>query len=79
MHANRPDGQAFGSPDAIAAVVWARVIRDLIMNGVKMQDALSMFAFKGKAPSKDGQQAQALELGERQEAGSVASLAGDAQ
>ncbi len=78
MHANRPDGQAFGSPDAIAAVVWARVIRDLIMNGVKMQDALSMFAFKGKAPSKDGQQAQALELGERQEAGSVASLAGDA-
>lgn len=78
MHANRPDGQAFGSPDAIAAVVWARVIRDLIMNGVHMQDALAMFAFKGKAATKEGQQTQALELGERQEAGSVANLAGDA-
>lgn len=78
MHANRPDGQAFGSPDAIAAVVWARIIRDLIMNGVKMQDALAMFAFKATAKNKAGQQTQALELGTPQEAGSAASLAGEA-
>lgn len=50
--ANRPDGYAFGSPDAIAAIVWARVVRDLIMNGVKMQDALAMFAFRVQAESK---------------------------
>lgn len=50
--ANRPDGFAFGSPDAIAAIVWARVVRDLIMNGVKMQDALAMFAFRVQAESK---------------------------
>lgn len=78
LHANRPDGQAFGSPDAVAAVVWARVIRDLIMNGVKMQDALAMFAFKATAKNKAGQQTQALELGKASEAGSAASLAGDA-
>jgi len=52
--ANRPDGYAFGSPDAIAAIVWARVVRDLIMNGVKMQDALAMFAFRVNAESKKG-------------------------
>ena len=78
MHANRPEGQAFGSPDAIAAVVWARIVRDLIMNGVKMQDALAMFAFKATAKSKTGQQTQAVELGRPQEAGSAASLAGEA-
>src|SRR5690606_666120 len=77
MHANRPDGQAFGSPDAISALVWARVIRDLIMNGVKMQDALAMFAFKITAKSKAGQQQQALELGQRQETGSAALLGED--
>lgn len=78
MHANRPDGQAFGSPDAIAAVVWARIIRDLIMNGVKMQDALAMFAFKATAKGKAGQQAQALELGQANAPAAVASMAGDA-
>lgn len=78
MHANRPDGAAFGSPDAISAVVWARIIRDLIMNGVKMQDALAMFAFKATAKTKAGQQTQALELGKAQDAGSAATLAGDA-
>jgi hypothetical protein len=72
LHANRPDGQAFGSPDAISALVWARIIRDLIMNGVKMQDALAMFAFKVAPKTKQGQQAAALELGKRQEAGSAA-------
>lgn len=75
FHANRPDGQAWGSPDAIAAVVWARVIRDLIMNGVKMQDALAMFAFKATSGSKAGQQQAALELGDKDNtAGSAAVL-----
>ncbi len=77
LHANRPDGQAFGSPGAIAAVVWARIIRDLIMNGVKMQDALAMFAFKATSKSKEGQQAQALELGKPLEAGSAAVAGGE--
>ena len=77
LHANRPDGAPFGSPDAIAALVWARIIRDLIMNGVKMQDALAMFAFKVTSPSKLGQQQAALELAKRKDAGSAASLGGD--
>ena len=77
LHANRPDGAAFGSPDAIAALVWARIIRDLIMNGVKMQDALAMFAFKATSPTKLGQQTAALELGKPTPAGSAATLGGD--
>lgn len=77
LHANRPDGQAFGSPDAIAALVWARIIRDLIMNGVKMQDALAMFAFKMTSPTKAGQQATAMELSKPHESGSAAALGGD--
>jgi len=74
LHANRPDGQAFGSPDAISALVWARIIRDLIMNGVKMQDALAMFAFKVNSQTKAGQQTAAVELGKKKEAGSAAAI-----
>lgn len=77
LHANRPDGAAYGSPDAIAALVWARIIRDLIMNGVKMQDALAMFAFKVTSPSAAGQRAQALELARPTVAGSAATMGGD--
>lgn len=77
LHANRPDGAAFGSPDAIAALVWARIIRDLVMNGVKMQDALAMFAFKATSKKKGGQQQAALELAQPTEAGSAANLGGD--
>ena len=77
QHANRPEGAAYGSPDAIAAVVWARIIRNLIMNGVKMQDALAMFAFKAIAPSKRGQEKTSLELGKRHDAGSAATLGTD--
>jgi len=77
LHANRPDGQAFGSPDAISALVWARIIRDLIMNGVKMQDALALFAFKKKNPTKDGQKTDALELAKDHAAGSAAVMGGD--
>lgn len=77
LHANRPDGAAFGSPDAIAALVWARIIRDLIMNGVKMQDALAMFAFKATSKTKKGQEQSALELAKATDAGSTAALGGD--
>lgn len=76
LHANRPDGAPLGSPDAISALVWARVIRDLIMNGVKMQDALAMFAFKATSPTKAGQQATALELAEPTKSGSAAVIGG---
>lgn len=77
LHANRPDGQAFGSPDAISALHWARIIRDLIMNGVKMQDALAMFAFKATAPHGAAREGMALELGGANEAGSAAALSGE--
>lgn len=77
LHANRPDGSAFGSPDAISALIWARIIRDLIMNGVKMQDALAMFAFKASNKTKTGQVNTALELARPNQSGSTASLAGD--
>jgi len=77
LHANRPEGQAFGSPDAISALVWARIIRDLIMNGVKMQDALAMFAFKATSAQKAGQQSVALELAKDHSAGSAAVGGGD--
>jgi hypothetical protein len=74
LHANRPDGSAYGSPDSISALVYARIIRDLIMNGVKMQDALAMFAFKATATTKTGQQTQALELAKPTNAGSAATM-----
>lgn len=77
LHANRPDGAPFGSPDAIAALVWARIIRDLIMNGVKMQDALAMFAFKATSPTKAGAMTAALELAKPTSAGSVSTMGGD--
>jgi len=77
FHANRPEGQAFGSPDAISALVWARIIRDLIMNGVKMQDALALFAFRVINPSKKSSENTALELGKEHEAGSTANLGPD--
>lgn len=75
--ANRPDGYAFGSPDAIAAIVWARVIRDLIMNGVKMQDALAMFAFKVNAESAKGQSNAAAAIAGAEGAANTATMAKD--
>lgn len=74
LHANRPDGQAFGSPDSISAIVWARIIRDLIMNGVKMQDALAMFAFKATSKTEAGEKQTALELAKGNAAGSAAAM-----
>lgn len=76
--ANRPDGYAFGSPDAIAAIVWARVVRDLIMNGVKMQDALAMFAFKVNAEGgKRGSDVAAAAIAGASGAGNTASMGKD--
>lgn len=77
LHANRPNGAAFGSPDAIAAIVWARIIRDLIMNGVKMQDALAMFAFKATSKTKAGQKQEALELAKDKQSGSAVAVGGE--
>jgi len=72
--ANRPDGYAFGSPDAIAAIVWARVIRDLIMNGVKMQDALAMFAFRINAETKKGAENAGAAIAIASGAGNAATM-----
>lgn len=74
---NRPDGFAFGSPDAIAAIVWARVVRDLIMNGVKMQDALAMFAFRVSAESKKGSDNAAAAVAGSSGAGNTATMGKD--
>lgn len=71
---NRPDGYAFGSPDAIAAVVWARVIRDLLMNGVKMQEALAMFAFKVASDNSTAAQGAAAMIANGAAAGSTAAM-----
>ena len=72
--ANGVDGFAYGSPDALAAVIWSRIARDLVMDGVTMTHALATFAFKASSTSNKGNENAAMKLGGSQSAGSTAVL-----
>lgn len=74
QHANGVDGFAYGSPDALAALIWSRIVRDLFMDGVTMTSALSTFALKATASSKSTADGAVMKLGSAKGAGNTAVL-----
>ena len=76
MHANSMDGCAYGSPDALAAVIWSRIVRDLFMDGKTMTSALATFAFKATVATKTAGNNASIKLADKNPAGSTAVVGG---
>lgn len=55
-------GWSFGIPDAISALIWARVYTEFMTNGKIMTDALAQFAFQAAMKTGKGQNAAGLQL-----------------
>ncbi len=71
-HVNGQIGWAHGIPDALAALIWARLYRDFLTNGKIMSDAMAQFAFQATVQSKKGADNVALALAQPRQAGGVA-------
>jgi hypothetical protein len=50
---NQQVGWAYGVPDALAAIAWARLYREFMVNGFTMTKALAKLAYKLTVPNKD--------------------------
>lgn len=62
---NTQVGWTFGVPHALAALAWARLYRDFLVNGKIMSDALAQFAFQLQTKSKGGTQNASMKLASR--------------
>lgn len=72
IHANPVDGYAYGSPDALAATIWSRIVKDLFMDGIAMTDAMATFAFKAQVASKAAHDSASIKFATPQGAGTTA-------
>lgn len=62
---NTQTGWTYGAPHALAALVWARLYRDFLVNGKIMSDALAQFAFQLTTKSKKGTENASLKFASR--------------
>lgn len=73
---NKQVGWAWGLPDAISILSWAKQYRDFLLNGKIMSDSLAQFAFKAVAQSRAGGDNASMKLAAPGSAGSTAVLGG---
>lgn len=73
---NKQVGWAWGLPDAISILSWAKQYRDFLLNGKIMSDSLAQFAFKAVAQSRAGGENASMKLASPGAAGSTAVLGG---
>lgn len=66
---NTQIGWAFGAPHALAALAWARLYRDFLVNGKIMSDAMAQFAFQLTTATAKGTQNASLKFASRAGAG----------
>lgn len=71
LHVNTQIGHAFGCPDSFAALAWAQVYRNFMMNGKVMSDAMAQFAFQIATKSKAATTNVAAKLSTHNSAGSA--------
>lgn len=71
---NEQIGWAYGVPDALSIVAWARLYREFVLNGYVMSKALARIAFKIISKSANGASAAAVQVSRPGEAGGSASL-----
>jgi len=74
MHANSFDNWPFGIPDALAAWIWADIVKNLYMDGVDVSSAMATLAFKVNAASKAAGQNAAVQFASPQSAGGTAIM-----
>lgn len=74
--ANAANAFAYGSPDALAALIWSRIVRDLYMDGKTMTAALATFAFKATVATKTSGDSATIKLASKNGAGSTAVVGG---
>lgn len=73
---NTQAGWAYGVPDALPGLAWARLYKDFLLNGKIMSDALAMFAFKASVGSTKGKDNVALKMASATTPGSTATVGG---
>lgn len=66
---NRQIGWPLGIPDAVAAVVWAKLYSDFLKHGYVMSRALASIAFRATVASKTGGDNASMKLASSQGAG----------
>lgn len=66
---NRQIGWPLGIPDAVAAVVWAKLYSDFLKHGYVMSRALASIAFRATVTSKQGGENTSMKLAKPQGAG----------
>lgn len=65
-------GWALGVPDALAIIAWARLYREFLVNGYIMSKALAQLAYKATQATATGANTAAVQVAQRQQAGSTA-------
>lgn len=73
---NRQIGWAYGVPDGLPSLVWARLYKDFLYNGVITAKALATLVFKVTSGSAKGARNAAVEVALPGATGSTASMAG---
>jgi hypothetical protein len=71
---NRQVGWAFGVPDALSVVAWAKLYREFLVNGYVMSRALAQIAFKVQSKTAQGAQNSSVEMSRPGEAGATAAM-----
>jgi hypothetical protein len=69
---NRQVGWAYGVPDALAVIAWARLYREFLVNGYVMSRSLARFAYKVTVGTKAGAKNAATEVTAPGQAGATA-------
>lgn len=67
---NRQVGWAYGVPDALAALAWAKLYKEFMVNGYVMSRALAQFAYKVTVASKSAGSAAAMAVARPGDSGS---------
>lgn len=68
---NRQVGWAYGVPDALAIIAWAKLYKEFLVNGYIMSRALAQFAYKVTVQSKKAGGVAAVEVAKNSEGGNT--------
>lgn len=74
QHFNTQIGWAWGVPDALPVIAYARLYRDSVLNGYRVSEAMAAILFKATAKSKAGVQDTGLKLSQARGAGNTAVM-----
>lgn len=74
MHANPFDGWPLGIPDALAAWIWAGIVKSLYSDGIDVSAAMASFAFKATTATKGAGANASVQMASPLAAGSTAVM-----